>query len=41
MLKTKYLFNRFPYVGKDESRGGDVNAPTDVAMKLMLPCPEH
>jgi len=24
MLKTKYLFNRFPYVGKDESRGGDV-----------------
>ena len=36
-VKTKYLFNGFPLVGKNESRSGDVSAPTDVVMKLMMP----
>ena len=36
-VETKYLFNGSPYVGKDESRRGDVNVPTDVVMKLMTP----
>ena len=36
-VETKYLFNGFPYVGKDESRSGDVSVPTDVMMKLMMP----
>ena len=36
-VETKYLFNGFPYVGKDESRSGDVSVPTDVVMKLMMP----
>ena len=35
-VETKYLFNGFPYVGKDESRSGDVSVPTDVVMKLMM-----
>ena len=36
-VETKYLFNGFRYVGKDESRSANVNMPTDVAMKLMMP----
>ena len=36
-VETKYLFNNFSYVGKDESRSGDVSVPTDVARKLMMP----
>ena len=36
-VKAKYLFNNFPYVGKDESRRGDVSVPTDVVIKLMMP----
>ena len=36
-VETKYLFNGFPYVGKDESRSGDVSVPTDVVIKLMMP----
>ena len=35
-VETKCLFNCFPYVGKDESRSGDVSVPTDVVMKLMM-----
>jgi len=30
---SKYLFNNFPYVGKDESRNGDVSMPTDIVVK--------
>ena len=37
-VETKYLFNGFPYVGKDESRKSDVSVPTDVlVMKLLMP----
>ena len=36
-VETKYLFNGFPYVGKDESRSNDVSVPTDMVMKLMMP----
>ena len=35
-VKIKYLFNGFPYVGKDESRSGDVGMPIDLVMKLMI-----
>ena len=35
-VETKYLFKSFPYVGKDESRIGDVSMPTDVVMELMM-----
>ena len=36
-VETKYFFNDFQYVGKDESRSGDVSMPTDVVIKLMMP----
>ena len=36
-VETKYLFNGFPYVGKDESRSGDVSVHTNVVMNLMMP----
>ena len=36
-VETKYLFNGFPYVGKDGSRSGNVSVPTGVVMKLMMP----
>ena len=36
-VETKYLFNGFQYVRKDESRSSDVSVPTDVVMKLMMP----
>ena len=36
-VETKYLFNGINYVGKDESRSGDVSVPTDVVMKFMMP----
>ena len=35
-VETKYSFNSFPYVGKEE-RSGDVSMPTDIVMKLMMP----
>ena len=35
-VQTKYLFNDFPHVGKDESRTGDVTMPNDVVIKLMV-----
>ena len=36
-IETKYLFNSFKYVGKDERSSGDVSVPTGVVMKLMMP----
>ena len=36
-VETIYLFNGFPYVGKNESRSGDVSMPTDIVKKLMVP----
>jgi len=36
-VETKYFFIGFLYVGKDESRSGDVSVPTDIVMKLMMP----
>jgi len=35
-FETKYLWNGFPYEGKDESSGGEVSLPTDVVRKLMI-----
>ena len=35
--EKKYLFNGFSYVGKDESRSGDVSVHTNVAINLMMP----
>ena len=36
-VESKYLYNGFPYLGKDSTRSGDVSVPTDVVMKLMSP----
>ena len=36
-VETKYLFNDFPYVQKDDSRSGDVSVPSEVVKKLMMP----
>ena len=36
-VESKYLCNGFPYLGKDLTRGGDANIPTDVVIKLMSP----
>ena len=35
-FETKYLWNGFPYEGKDESSGGEVSLPTDVVRKRMI-----
>ena len=35
--ETKYLYNSFPYLGKDESRDTSVSLPTYVVMNLMQP----
>ena len=35
-VETKYLFNGFPYVGKNENTSGDVSVPTDVVIKLTM-----
>ena len=34
-VKTKYLYNSFPYLGKDESRDTSVSLPSYVVTKLM------
>ena len=34
-VENKYLFNGFPYVGKDDTRSSDLSVPTDVVLKLM------
>ena len=31
-VKNKYLFNGFPYVGKDDTRSSDMPVPTDVVL---------
>ena len=36
-VENKYLFNGFPYVGKDNTRSSDMPLPTDVMLKLMAP----
>ena len=36
-VESKYLYNRFPCLGKNSTRSGDVSASTDVVMKLMSP----
>ena len=36
-VENKYLFNSFPYVGKDNKRSSDMPVPTDVVLKLMVP----
>ena len=36
-VESKYLYNGFPYLGKNEARSNDVSVPTDVVLKLMDP----
>ena len=36
-VENKYLFNGFPYVGKDNTRSSHMPVPTDVVLKLMAP----
>ena len=36
-VENKYLFNGFPYVGKNDTRSSDMRVPTDVVLKLMAP----
>ena len=36
-VEHKYMFNGFPYLGKDETRPGNVSVPTDVVLKLIHP----
>ena len=35
--ETKYLYNSFPYLGKDKSRDTSVSLPSYVVTKLMQP----
>ena len=35
-VATKYLFNGFLYLGKDEIMSDDISVPTDVVMKLIM-----
>ena len=36
-VENKYLFNGFPYVGKDNTRSSAMPLPTDVVLKLKAP----
>ena len=36
-VESKYFYNGFSHLGKNEARGNDVNIPTDVVLKLMDP----
>ena len=36
-VENKCLFNRFSYLGKDDTRTSDMPVPTDVVLKLMAP----
>ena len=38
---SKYLYNGFPYLGKDDTRDTSVSVLTDVVMKLMRPLFKH
>ena len=35
--ETKYFYNSFPYLGKDENRDTSASLPTYVVTKLMKP----
>ena len=35
--ESKYFYNDFPYLGKNEARSNDVSVPTDVILKLIDP----
>ena len=39
--ESKYLYNGFPYLGKDETRDTSMSMPTSVVMKLMKPLIKH
>ena len=32
---SKYVYNGFPYLGKDETRDTSISVPTNIIMKLM------
>ena len=34
-VENKYLFNGFPYVGKDDTRSSDIPVSTNIVLKLM------
>ena len=34
-VENKYLFNDFPYMGKDNARSSDMPVATDIVLKLM------
>ena len=36
-VETKYLFNGFPYLGRDDSRPKDVSVSSDEVIKIMEP----
>ena len=36
-VESKYFYNGFPYLGKNEARSNDVSVPTDVVLKFMDP----
>ena len=36
-VEKKYLYNSFPYLGKDESRDTSVSLPSYIVTKLMQP----
>ena len=36
-VENKYLFNRFPYERKGDTKSSDMPVPTDVVLKLMAP----
>jgi len=38
---SKYLYNGFPYLGKDDTRDTLVSVPTDIVLKLMRPLFKH
>ena len=39
--ERKYLYNGFPYLGKDEIRDTSMSVPSNVVMKLMKPLFKH
>ena len=40
-VESKYLYNGFPYLGKNLTRSGDASLPTDVVIKLISPLFGH
>ena len=36
-VESKYFYNGFPFLGKNEAGSNDVSIPTDVVLKLMDP----